>query len=108
MLALKEILEDIEAERLTAESGNAALTLVTQHDFALVLLDVQMPGMDGFEVASLIRGVERTKHMPIIFITGSDPTSAQKMVPGDDPRVRLLFKPLDNEKLLATISELVS
>ena len=69
LLALRDILEDVEAELVCANSGNEALLLATQHDLALILLDVQMPGMDGFEVASHLRRVERTRQIPIIFIT---------------------------------------
>ena len=69
LLALRDILEDVDAELLCASDGNEALLLATQHDLALILLDVQMPGMDGFEVASHLRRVERTRRIPIIFIT---------------------------------------
>lgn len=54
---------------LMASSGEEALELLLKHDIALVLLDVQMPGLDGYEVARLMRGNPRTRHIPIIFIT---------------------------------------
>lgn len=69
LLALSDILKDVEAELVTATSGNEALAFMTQHAFALVLLDVQIPGMDGLEVASLLRQSDTTKHTPIIFVT---------------------------------------
>ena len=50
-------------------SGNEALGLLFDHDFALVLMDVQMPDMDGFETADLMRGSEKTRQVPIIFVT---------------------------------------
>src|SRR6185369_17606095 len=55
-----------------ARSGEEALSAVLKGDFAVVLLDVRMPGLDGFETARLIRGRERSRHTPIIFLTGYD------------------------------------
>jgi len=69
LLALERLLEDMELDLVRATSGNEALGLVLEKDFALVLLDVQMPGMDGYEVAELMRQHEKTKHIPIVFIT---------------------------------------
>jgi CheY-like chemotaxis protein len=45
------------------------LSLLLEHEFALAILDVQMPGMNGFELAELMRGTEKTKHIPIVFVT---------------------------------------
>jgi CheY-like chemotaxis protein len=69
LLAFKAILADLGQTVLTAQSGEEALRLLIQRDFALVVLDVRMPGMDGFEVAELIRSRERTKDTPILFLT---------------------------------------
>ncbi len=69
LLALEELLCDQGYELVRALSGNEALCLTLKHDFALVLLDVQMPEMDGFEVARLMMANSRTRHVPIIFIT---------------------------------------
>lgn len=69
LVALRDVLEGIEAELLCASSGEEALLFATQHELALILLDVQMPGMDGFEVASHLKQVDRTSRIPIIFVT---------------------------------------
>ena len=69
ILVLEGILENLECNIITASSGNVALGLMLEYDFALVLLDVQMPEMDGFETATLMKGSERTKVLPIIFVT---------------------------------------
>ena len=69
LLALESLLENPSLNIMKANSGNEALGLVLQHDFALVLLDVQMPEMDGFETAELMRSSQKTKHIPIIFVT---------------------------------------
>lgn len=70
LFAMEDLLEKIGAEVYKAQSGQEALALVKQYDFATVLLDVTMPGMDGFEVARRIRDHEKEDHLPIIFLTG--------------------------------------
>src|SRR5215813_5033355 len=74
LLALEELLRQPDRQLVRASSGNDALRLLLKHDFALVLLDVEMPGMDGYETAQLMRSVERTKAVPIIFVTAGDRT----------------------------------
>jgi signal transduction histidine kinase len=69
LLALEALLRREGLELLRAKSGPEALELLLVHDFALALLDVQMPGMNGFELAELMRGTERTRRVPIIFLT---------------------------------------
>ena len=72
LLALEALLADLGQNLIKAQSGEAALRLVLKQDFAAVLLDVQMQGLDGFETAKLIRGRDRSRHTPIIFITGHE------------------------------------
>jgi len=69
LLILESILGNMDCNIVKATSGNQALGLMFYHKFALVLLDVQMPEMDGFETAELMRISERTRYIPIIFIT---------------------------------------
>lgn len=71
LLALEAILESNSYDLIRAHSGHEALKQVLDHDFALILLDVQMPEIDGFETASLIRMREKSQHTPIIFITAN-------------------------------------
>jgi len=69
LLSLEELLSHQGYELVKATSGNQALQLTLKRDFALVLLDVQMPEMDGFETAELMRANPKTRHIPIIFVT---------------------------------------
>jgi signal transduction histidine kinase/DNA-binding response OmpR family regulator len=72
LLALEVVLGDLHQELVKAQSGADALRAVLKDDFAVVLLDVQMEGMDGFETGRLIRGRERSRHTPLIFLTAYD------------------------------------
>jgi PAS domain S-box-containing protein len=72
LLALETILADLGPHLVKASSGEEALRKVLEHDFAVVLLDVQMHGLDGFETAKLIRSRKRSRHTPIIFLTAHD------------------------------------
>jgi PAS domain S-box-containing protein len=76
LLALQAILEPLGQNLVMARSGKAALRLLLKQEFAVILMDVSMPGMDGFETASLVRTRPRSEHTPIIFITsiGNSPT----------------------------------
>jgi len=67
--ALQTTLKDTNAEIVKAQCGNDALIAALNHDFALAILDVQMPEMDGYELAEHLRSEEQTKHIPIIFLT---------------------------------------
>ena len=69
LLVFKTILEDLEQNIITLQSGEEALRWLLENECAVMLLDVNMPGMDGFETANLIRGRRRSAHTPIIFIT---------------------------------------
>ena len=69
LVALEAVLGNQGLDLVKATSGNDALRHTLKRDFALVLLDVQMPGMDGFETAELMRSNPKTRHLPIIFVT---------------------------------------
>ena len=69
LLALKHVLRDVDAQVTSAASGNDALAATLHQNFALAILDVQMPEMDGFELAELLRGEDRTRNLPIIFMS---------------------------------------
>jgi PAS domain S-box-containing protein len=104
LLALEAIIRRKGLEVLVARSGSDALELLLVHDVSLALLDVQMPGMDGFELAELMRGVERTKHVPIIFVTAGarDP---QRVFKGyESGAVDFLFKPIDPHILKSKVN----
>jgi signal transduction histidine kinase len=72
LLALETVLAELGQNLFKAQSSKEALRSVLKHDFAVILLDVQMPDMDGFEAAALIRKREQSKHVPIIFLTAND------------------------------------
>jgi two-component system, sensor histidine kinase and response regulator len=95
LLALSALLRDINVEILLARSGAEALELLLVNDVALALLDVQMPEMDGFELAELMRGSERTRHVPIIFVTAGVRDSHRHFRGYDAGAVDFLYKPID-------------
>jgi signal transduction histidine kinase/DNA-binding response OmpR family regulator len=82
LLVYQTMLEDLGQNVLTATSGDEALKQVLEHDFALILLDVNMPGLDGLETAALIRGRKKSAHTPIMLITSDY---------GDEPRIRKAY-----------------
>ena len=69
LVALRIVLKDLDIELVEATSGNEALKATLRHDFALALLDIQMPEMDGYELAGILREEEKTMHLPFIFIS---------------------------------------
>ena len=95
LLALEALLETPGLEILTASSGNEALGLMLEYDFAVVILDVQMPGMDGFEVAELMRKNKRTRYLPIIFVTAISKDENYVFKGYETGAVDYLFKPLN-------------
>ncbi|MCP4268313.1 MAG: diguanylate cyclase [Candidatus Brocadiaceae bacterium] len=99
LLALRKILVKPGLNIVEATSGNDALASLLEHDFALVLLDVQMPDMDGFETAEIIRGNEETKNIPIIFVTAINKEQKYVFEGYSKGAVDYLFKPLDPDIL---------
>lgn len=103
LLTLESILESDELNIIKALSGNEALGLMLEYNFAMVLLDVQMPEMDGFECAELMRSNDRTKNIPIIFITAISKQRQHIFKGYASGAVDYLYKPLDLEILTAKI-----
>lgn len=95
LIALEALLARDELTLLKARSGHEALEILLDHEVALALIDVQMPDMDGFELAELMRGVERTRHVPIIFITAGIREGQHVFKGYDAGAVDFLFKPID-------------
>lgn len=95
LLSLEAILEAPDREIVRANSGNEALSLMLKQDFALVLLDVQMPGMDGFETAQLMRGLEKTRGVPIIFVSAINKEQTFVFRGYEAGAVDYLFKPIE-------------
>ncbi len=95
LVSLEAILEDEGRELLKAESGPDALKTLLNEDVSLVLLDVQMPEMDGFEVAELMRSRKNTQNIPIIFVTAISKEDQYVFKGYQVGAVDYLFKPLD-------------
>jgi len=95
LLALSALLRREDVEILQAHSGAEALELLLANDVALAFLDVQMPDMDGFELAELMRGSDRTRHVPIIFVTAGVRDQYRLFKGYDTGAVDFLYKPID-------------
>ncbi|WP_069999772.1 GGDEF domain-containing response regulator [Cellulosilyticum sp. I15G10I2] len=104
LLVLEGLLEDFNCNIIKAASGNEALGLMLEHEFALVLLDIQMPEMDGFEVAEFMRGSERTRHIPIIFVTAIYKEQKYMFKGYEIGAVDYLFKPIEPIILKSKVS----
>jgi len=95
LLVLESILYNMECNIIKATSGNEALSLMFDYNFALVLLDVQMPEMDGFEIAELMRSNSRTRFTPIIFVTAISKEKKCIFKGYEVGAVDYLFKPIE-------------
>jgi two-component system sensor histidine kinase/response regulator len=95
LLALEALLRRDGLVVLKARSGMEALELLLVHEVALALVEVQMPGMDGFELAELMRGAERTKHVPIIFVTAGNRDPLRPFKGYETGAVDFLYKPVE-------------
>ncbi len=95
LLALEAVLEPTGCRLVSVRSGDGALRALLKDDFAVILLDVQMPGLDGFETAELIRARERSRAVPIIFVTAISKEQHHVFRGYETGAVDYLFKPLD-------------
>ena len=103
--ALSELLGDMGAKVLLAQSGEDALRLVLKHQFAAILLDVRLPGMDGYEVAAAIRSLERSRRTPIIFMSAEED---RRTAIRDGSAETYLRKPLEPDVLRPTLAHLLA
>jgi signal transduction histidine kinase len=95
LLALSAVLRRDDVEVLNARSGREALELMLVHEVAVAFIDVQMPEMDGFELAEIMRGSDRTRHIPIIFVTAGSREPSRAFKGYRAGAVDFLYKPID-------------
>ncbi|ROM20066.1 two-component system response regulator [Pseudomonas protegens] len=107
LLSMRALLQRQDWQVMTAASGVEALGLLLEHEVDLVLLDVQMPGMDGFEVARLMRGSQRTRLTPIIFLTANEQSQDAVIKGYASGAVDYLFKPFDPQILKPKVQALL-
>ncbi|HKZ68197.1 MAG TPA: PAS domain S-box protein [Chitinophagaceae bacterium] len=107
ILALENLLAGKDRLLLNATSGEEALKISLNKNVDLMILDVQMPGMDGFEVAQILKSNKRTNNIPIIFATAENKERKFMMKGYDEGAVDYLFKPLDPEVVKAKVTVLL-
>lgn len=103
LLATEKVLRPLPADIFKATSGNEALSLVLRHDFAIVLLDVQMPEMDGFETAMLMQEHESMANVPIIFVTAISKEEKYASKAAEIGAVDYIFKPINPDILKSKV-----
>ncbi|WP_304638946.1 hybrid sensor histidine kinase/response regulator [Pseudomonas sp.] len=99
LLSLEALLRRDDLVLLMAKSGDEALELLLDHDVALALIDVQMPGLNGFELAELMRGNERTRRIPIIFVTAGTHSAERRFQGYEAGAVDFIQKPIEPDVL---------
>ncbi|MBF0417445.1 MAG: response regulator [Magnetococcales bacterium] len=103
LLAMRRLLQPLGETILDASSGEEALRLAVENELALILLDVDMPGMDGYEVADMLMGFEETRNIPIIFLTAAFQDHSHRLRAYQSGGVDYLEKPVDKTILLAKV-----
>jgi CheY-like chemotaxis protein len=104
LLALEAVLDSVDAELVRAGSGEEALRALLGGDFAVIILDVQMPGMDGFETARLIKAREKTRNVPIIFLTAISGEAEHHLEGYRRGAVDYVYKPFSPEALRTKVA----
>jgi PAS domain S-box-containing protein len=107
LVALEAVIAPLGFELVTATSGEEALRLLLERDFALILLDVRMPGLDGIETASLIKARERTREIPIVFLTAARDEITDMLRGYGVGAVDYVLKPLDEDLLRSKVAVFV-
>lgn len=103
LYSTKRVLDELDINIFTVTSGEEALKAILNIDFFLILMDVQMPGMDGFETTSLIRGNKKFKNIPIIFLTAISKQDKYIDIGYNEGAVDYLFKPVDSHILSSKV-----
>jgi response regulator RpfG family c-di-GMP phosphodiesterase len=103
LVALEVLLQDINVRCIRALSGNEALQLTLEHEFALALIDVQMPEMDGFETVELMRKVTKTKSLPLIFVSAIYSDEFYKIKGVESGAVDFITKPYSPKILIGKV-----
>jgi signal transduction histidine kinase len=106
--ALDALIRDEQRLVFQAQSGEEALSLMLEHDFALAILDVQMPGMDGFELAELMRSTSRTRNIPIVFVSAAGRELNYAFKGYETGAVDFLYKPLDPDAVRSKVNVFVT
>jgi signal transduction histidine kinase len=106
--ALDALIRDEARIVYHAHSGDEALALLLEHEFALAILDVQMPGMDGFELAELMRSTSRTRHIPIVFVSAAGRELNYAFKGYETGAVDFLYKPLDPDAVRSKVNVFVA
>jgi len=107
LLVLKELLTRPDRKLLTADNGKDALKIALEQEIDLIMLDVQMPGMDGFEVAQILQSNKKTKDIPVIFVSATQKEHGSILKGFEEGAVDYLFKPLDSQLTKAKVSVLL-
>lgn len=107
LLALDALIQGEDREVHQAQSAEQALSLLLEHEFALAILDVQMPGMNGFELAELMRGTEKTRNIPIVFVSAAGREMNYAFKGYESGAVDFLHKPLDTLAVKSKVSVFV-
>src|SRR5487761_1987553 len=104
LVALRKLLRKTNCEVIEAATGNIALVKCLENDFALILLDVDMPDMNGYEVAHHLKGDISTQHIPIIFVTASYEDVEHQLRGYEAGAVDYMQKPIDDFILISKVS----
>ncbi|KAF1005587.1 MAG: Sensor histidine kinase RcsC [Pseudomonas fluorescens] len=107
LLALEALIKRDDRQVFKALSADEALSLLLEHEFAMAILDVQMPGMNGFELAELMRGTEKTKNIPIIFVSAAGRELNYAFKGYESGAVDFLHKPLDIQAVKSKVNVFV-
>ncbi|MNS81552.1 Sensor protein KdpD [compost metagenome] len=107
LLALEALIKREDRIVYKALSADEALSLLLQHEFALAILDVQMPGMNGFELAELMRGTEKTRNIPIVFVSAAGRELNYAFKGYESGAVDFLYKPLDLQAVKSKVNVFV-